>query len=370
MSMLSNIAGRQRLAGGVRTLWLTLGLVSSCAALAVSTSGPATPEPQSAAVTAPAAASAPSATQIQQWAYSAQDLSKPETVRADALRQLAAYPNQNSLVAVARSLRDESALVREAAVIAADPYQFTHRWRLLSPLLADSSAEVRRAATLNLARDYGAMDEGQLSAIRQPLAEVSGYLARQQDPALQQLHADLLRWTRQWAKAQAGYEQLLATQPNNPQLWLGLADNLRAQQQDANALVLLDKGINAVPENASLYYAKALTQVRLGDKTAAAATMEQAAELASNNSYFWYLNGVLQEPLDLDKAIGSFELAYRISGAPEQLYAVCDIYLRHAHPKSDACMTELGKIAPPEVLAELNGKRVSKVGASPVSAGQ
>ena len=370
MSMLSNIAGRQRLAGSVRTLWLTLGLVSSCCALAVSTSGPATPDPQSAAVTAPAAASAPSATQIQQWAYSAQDLSQPETVRADALRQLAAYPNQNSLVAVARSLRDESAQVREAAVIAADPYQFTHRWRLLSPLLADSSAEVRRAATLNLARDYGAMNEGQLSAIRQPLAEVSGYLARQQDPALQQLHADLLRWTRQWAKAQAGYEQLLATQPNNPQLWLGLADNLRAQQQDANALVLLDKGIKAVPENASLYYAKALTQVRLGDKTAAAATMEQAAELASNNSYFWYLNGVLQEPLDLDKAIGSFELAYRISGAPEQLYAVCDIYLRHAHPKSDACMTELGKIAPPEVLAELNGKRVSKVGASPVSAGQ
>ena len=98
--------------------------------------------------------------------------------------------------------------------------------------------------------------------------------------------------------------------------------------------------------------------------------MEQAAELAGTNSYFWYLNGVLQEPLDLDKATGSFELAYRISGAPEQLYAVCDIYLRHAHPKSDACMSELGKIAPPEVLAELNGKRASQAGNPSVFAGQ
>uniref|UniRef100_UPI00051C491E tetratricopeptide repeat protein n=1 Tax=Aeromonas finlandensis TaxID=1543375 RepID=UPI00051C491E len=275
---------------------------------------------------------------------------------------------------VARSLRDESALVREAAVLAADPYQFAHRWRLLSPLLADSSAEVRRAATLNLARDYGAMDEGQLSAIGQPLAEVSDYLAKQQDPAQQLLQADLYRWTRQWDKAQARYEQLLINQlenqPDNPRIWLGLSDNLRAQQRDAEALALLDKGILALPQNANLHYAKALTQVRLGQKNDAAATMAQAATLAGNNSYFWYLNGVLQEPLDLDKAIGSFELAYRISGAPEQLYAVCDIYLRHDHPKSDACMSELGRIAPPEVLAELNGKRASQAGTPPVSAGQ
>ncbi|MFB2863979.1 tetratricopeptide repeat protein [Aeromonas sp. MdU4] len=363
---------RQPLFGCVRPLWLALGLTLSSAALAESP----TPSPVASAsdvvpvATASAAASAPSAAQIQQWAYIAQDISLPAVERADALRQLAAYPSQNSLVAVARSLRDQSALVREAAVLGADPYQFTYRWRLLSPLLADSSADVRRAVTLNLARDYGVMDEGQLGTIRQPLAEVSEYLAKQQDPALQLVQADLYRWTRQWAKAQTAYEQLLANQPDNPQLWLGLSDNLRAQQRDSEALALLERGCLALPQNANLHYAKALTQVRLGQKREAATTMAQAAKLAGNNSYFWYLNGVLQEPLDLDTAISSFELAYRISGAPEQLYAVCDIYLRHDHPNSDACMSELGKIAPPEVLAELNGKRMSKAGSSPVSVGQ
>ncbi|WP_368175588.1 tetratricopeptide repeat protein [Aeromonas sp. R5-4] len=369
-SMLSRHEFRHTRSGTMGALWLALGMTLSGAALAVASPAPPVTSSANGAPTASVAVTAPSDAQIQQWAYSAQDISLPAVERADALRQLAAYPNQNSLVAVARSLRDEHALVREAAVIAADPYQFAHRWRLLSPLLDDSSAEVRRAATLNLARDYGAMNEGQLSAIGQPLAELSEYLARQQDPAQQLLQADLYRWTRQWDKAQASYEQLLANQPDNPLIWLGLSDNLRAQQRDAEALALLNKGILALPQNANFHYAKALTQVRLDQKSEAAVTMAQAAELAGNNSYFWYLNGVLQEPLDLEKAIGSFELAYRISGAPEQLYAVCDIYLRHDHPKSDTCMSELGKIAPPEVLAELNSKRASKTSTPPVSAGQ
>jgi len=368
--ILSRCKFRHTRSGTMCSLWLALGMTLSGAALAVASPEPPVTTSANGAPTASVAASAPSAAQIQQWAYSAQDISLPAVDRADALRQLAAYPNQNSLVAVARSLRDESAKVREAAVIAAAPYQFAHRWRLLSPLLADSSAEVRRAATLNLARDYGAMSEGQLSAIGQPLAELSDYLARQQDPAQQLLQADLYRWTQQWDKAQVRYEQLLANQPDNFQLWLGLSDNLRAQQRDGEALALLDRGILALPQNANLHYAKALTQVRLGQKRDAASTMAQAAKLAGNNSYFWYLNGVLQEPLDLEKAIGSFELAYRISGAPEQLYAVCDIYLRHDHPQSNACMSELGKIAPPEVLAQLNGKRTSKAAKSPVSNGQ
>ncbi|MCF5858611.1 tetratricopeptide repeat protein [Aeromonas veronii] len=369
-SMLSRCEFRHTRSGTMGALWLALGMTLSGAALAVASPEPPVTTSANGAPTASVAVTAPSAAQIQQWAYRAQDISLPAVERADALRQLASYPNQNSLVAVARTLRDESELVREAAVVAADPYQFAHRWRLLSPLLADSSAEVRRAATLNLARDYGVMNEGQLSAIGQPLAEVSEYLARQQDPAQQLLQADLYRWTRQWDKAQASYEQLLANQPDNPLIWLGLSDNLRAQQRDAEALALLNKGILVLPQNANLHYAKALTQVRLDQKSEAAVTMARAAELAGNNSYFWYLNGVLQEPLDLEKAIGSFELAYRISGAPEQLYAVCDIYLRHDHPKSDACMSELGKIAPPEVLAELNSKRASKTSTPPVSAGQ
>ncbi|MFM5688130.1 hypothetical protein ACET70_25400, partial [Aeromonas caviae] len=123
--MLKMRDGRRPLAGAVRPLWLALGLVCAGHVLAAEPSAAVVQTPPVVAQSAAAPSAAQiSAAQIQQWAYSAQDISLPAVERADALRQLAAYPNQNSLVAVARSLRDEHALVREAAVIAADPYQF------------------------------------------------------------------------------------------------------------------------------------------------------------------------------------------------------------------------------------------------------
>ena len=79
--------------------------------------------------------------------------------------------------------------------------------------------------------------------------------------------------------------------------------------------------------------------------------------MAKNNSYFWYLNGVLQEELDLKKSVDAFEKAYLISGAPEQLYAVCDIYIRYDNPKSEQCLAELKKVAPDYVIDELNQKK-------------
>ena len=48
-----------------------------------------------------------------------------------------------------------------------------------------------------------------------------------------------------------------------------------------------------------------------------------------------------------------------ISGSPEQLYAVCDIYVRYGNEKTDDCLTELGKVAPDYVIEQLEEKRVS-----------
>ncbi|GAL32175.1 TPR repeat protein [Vibrio maritimus] len=46
-----------------------------------------------------------------------------------------------------------------------------------------------------------------------------------------------------------------------------------------------------------------------------------------------------------------------ISGAPEQLYAVCDMYVRHNNAKTEACLGELGKVAPPYVIEQLKAKQ-------------
>ncbi|MGF1681639.1 tetratricopeptide repeat protein [Photobacterium minamisatsumaniensis] len=298
-----------------------------------------------------------SAEHIQQLVYTAQDKRQGDDIRADALRQLARYPNQSSLVAVARALKDESATIREAAVIGTDPYQFEHRWRIVAPLLQDSSSRVRITATTSLIRDYSSMSSEQQNAIEPAYQELLTYLKSQPDTDSVLLLADVYRWHQEWGKAQTLYENLLVKTPNNVQVWLSVADNLRAQGKDTEALNSLGRAIELQPQAANLHYSKALTLVRLDKKAQAAAAIEKAAKLAEDNSYFWYLNGVLQEPIDIAKSVQSFEQAYLISGAPEQLYAVCDIYVRTNNDQAEQCLAQLEEIAPAYVIEKLKYKQ-------------
>ncbi|WP_428463367.1 hypothetical protein [Photobacterium kagoshimensis] len=322
-----------------------------------------------------------SSEQVQQWVYTAQDKRQSDQVRANALRQLAPYPSQNSLVAVVRGLQDDCEAVREAAVIAAEPYQFTNRWRMLEPLLTDPNQQVRVTATTNLIRDFGNMSPKQQHTIESAYQELVVFLRAQanvkghiqediQESTSENVQlnlksalllADVYRWHQEWDKAQSLYETLIKANPKNAQVWLSVADNLRGQGKDEQALVALDKAIVLQPNESNLYYSQALTLVRLEQKAKAADAIEIAANMAQTNSYFWYLNGVLQEPLDIDKSVKSFEQAYLISGAPEQLYAVCDIYVRTASDKTEACLDELGKIAPDYVVTQLQVKSKGQV---------
>ncbi|WP_245823903.1 tetratricopeptide repeat protein [Photobacterium proteolyticum] len=295
--------------------------------------------------------------QLQKWVYTAQDQRQSDEERAEALRQLARYPNQNSLVAVVRGLRDSSAAVREAAVIGAEPYQFEHRWRMISPLLNDPVFQVKLAATTSLIRDFGNMSPEQQAMMENPTSALIQHLSEQEDKGMQLLLADVYRWHQEFGRASRIYQRLLADNQTDPQIWLSMADNQRALGLDSDALVTLEQAIERLPNEANLHYSKALTLVRLEQKNVAAKAMQRAASLAKTNSYFWYLSGVLQEPVNLDAAISAFEQAYLISGAPEQLYAVCDIYIRNGHQKTDACLQELGKIAPEYVINELQSKR-------------
>jgi len=298
-------------------------------------------------------------TRIQQLSYMAQDQNQSIENRTGALQELASYPSQNALVAVARGLKDQNPEVREASIIGSSPYQLEHRWSLVSPLLNDTDSMVRHSATSNLVRDYNTLDQEQKAQIEQPVAELITFLASQESEKFQLLFADVLRWHNEWDKAETIYLELINTHQKDPQVWLSYADNFRAQNKDQQAVEVLDRGLKNVPDNAAMHYSKSLTLVRLEEKAAAAKEIEVAAELAKDNSYYWYLNGVLQEELDIDKSTKSFEKAYLISGSPEQLYAVCDIYVRYGNEKTDDCLTELGKVAPDYVIEQLEEKRVS-----------
>ncbi|MEZ9673345.1 tetratricopeptide repeat protein [Vibrio lentus] len=296
---------------------------------------------------------------IQQLSYMAQDQNQSIENRTGALQELAKYPSQNALVAVARGLKDQNPEVREAAVIGSEPYQLEHRWALVSPLLKDTDTMVRHTATSNLIRDFNVLDDQQKAQIEPPVQELISFLETQESEKFQLLFADVLRWHNEWDKAETVYLELIKTHPEESQVWLSYADNFRSQSKDQQAVEVLDRGLKNVPDNAAMHYSKSLTLVRLEDKSAAANEIEVAAKLAKDNSYYWYLNGVLQEELNIDKSTKSFEKAYLISGSPEQLYAVCDIYVRYGNEKTDECLAELSKVAPGYVIDQLKEKRVA-----------
>nr|WP_086981388.1 hypothetical protein [Vibrio aphrogenes] len=312
---------------------------------------------QAAAVEAPVAnssSSAPSTQErIQQLAYTAQDIKVPLQERAQALRQLARYPNQNSLIAVARALKDSHAEIREAALIGAEPYKIEHRWTMVSPLLSDKVLNVRIVAAENLLRDYNHFDNAQQQALEPAIQELISTLQPKNDPVSQLRLADAYRWHHQWKQADTIYRNLLSQDVTEPQLWLNLADNENRQQHNQKALDILNEALVKLPNNADIHYSKAMTLVRLKQKSQAAQAMQTAATLAKSNSHYWYLNGVIQEEFNVDESTKSFEQAYLISGAPEQLYAVCGVYARHNNPKTGLCISELAKYAPPQVIEQL-----------------
>ncbi|MDR9826778.1 hypothetical protein RCJ22_14290 [Vibrio sp. FNV 38] len=291
-----------------------------------------------------------------QLAYQAQDTRESIESRKEALRALGQQPSQNGLVAVARALKDENAALREAAIIGTAPYQLPHRWKMLEPLLSDEVNSVRLSATASLISDYHQFEPTQKEAIAKPLSELLAFLPTQDDFVSQLMYADILRWTGDHKNAEKHYLVLQKAHPQEPQVWLNLSDNYRAQAQDEAAISLLQKAIDIMPDNGDLYYAKSLALVRLEHRTIAAEDMHKAANLAQTNSYYWYLDGVLQEPLDLELSIASFEQAYMLSGSSEHLYAVCDIYVRNAHKNSEVCLDALAQRAPATVIEQLKAQ--------------
>lgn len=292
-------------------------------------------------------------TRAQQTAYTAQNIKASEEERAAALRQLSLFPNQNSLVAVARALKESSPVIREAAIIGSEPYPTKDRWQMVSPLLSDESEQVRVTAAMNLLRNYDDLSATQLETLEPVVQELLTHLKAVDTPESQLLLADAYRFHREWPKADALYRSLLEKDQKNPTLWLNLAENERAQQKNQASMDVLNDGLKLLPENADLHYSKAMALVRLKQKQEAAKEMKKAATLAEGNSYYWYLDGVLQEAYDADDATKSFEQAYLISGAPEHLYAVCDVYARHQNPKTEQCLEELAKYAPKQAVDQI-----------------
>ncbi len=77
-------------------------------------------------------------------AYSAQDSSLKDIIRASALERMGGNTDQNTTVSLARAVKNENEMIRLGAVAGSSGYEFHDRWRILEPLLDDPVLSVRR----------------------------------------------------------------------------------------------------------------------------------------------------------------------------------------------------------------------------------
>lgn len=292
-------------------------------------------------------------------AYSAQDSSLSDIIRASALERMGGNTGQNTLVSLARAVKHESDMIRLGAVAGSSGYEFSDRWQILEPLLSDPVLSVRAEAAGALVRYYPEMNPLQRDKIKQPLEDYMSIQRFNADRGFGRTNlANVYRDLGETDKAIASYQKAIEIEPYFENSYANLADLYRAQGNDKKALETLMAGIEAQPKSSALPYSAGLAWLRVGDSVKANQYLKQAAETAERNPQYWYVYGLALEKSDVLAASKALNTAYKVGGNPQHLFAECEVLARNYKDGSVAfafeqCLKQLGEFAPADVIQRL-----------------
>jgi len=211
---------------------------------------------------------------------------------------------------VAALLNDEDALVRGAAVHWLELADLQTRVEQGWPLLDDPARTVRLEAARVLAPLSGQhLPERLRSQLDVAVAEYTSAQDVNADRPEAHFNLGLLAATTgKPLEAERDYRQALRLDRRFTPAYVNLADLYRQLERDADCEAVLREGIAAVPDDASLYHALGLVQVRRQQLSAAVASLQHAVELQPETTryrYVWAL--ALQQDGRLPEAAGELE---------------------------------------------------------------
>jgi predicted CXXCH cytochrome family protein len=292
-------------------------------------------------------------------AYSAQDSSLSNIIRASSLERLGGNTGKNTLISLARAVKHDDEMIRLGVVQGSSGFPFNDRWQILEPLLKDPVLSIRSETAGALVRYWGEMNPLQKDQIKPALEE---YIE------IQQFNADrgfgrtnlgnVYRDLGQHQKAIEFYLGAIEIEPYFENSYANLADLYRALGDEPKALATLKQGIQAQPKSSVLPYSAGLSMLRVKDYQQATNYLKQAAETAQTDPQYWYVYGLALEKSDVLAASQSLNKAYQFSRNPQHLYAQCEILARNYQKPGVAkafeqCASSLSKVAPPEAISQL-----------------
>lgn len=219
------------------------------------------------------------------------DTDQPAIARATAAAELRRRLNTETVPALSLALNDSNPLVRAGALEALDPLTLEQRWQASHQLLHDPSRVVRALTAEALA----GIPVNQLPAAEKAAFQKAGedYLAAQklnadQPGSLVNL-GNFYAANGNPAAAEKTFHEALALNPGWVPAYVNLSDFYRQSGRDQEGETVLLNGLARQPNAAALHHSLGLLRIRQKNLPAALTALQQATELAPDDSHFRYV---------------------------------------------------------------------------------
>ena len=238
--------------------------------------------------------------------------SNPAIIRATLLTELPRYLSATNLPLIQDTLKDKDPMVRLSGISALANTDPGLRTQLVFPLLDDPVRAVRLEATRVLMDiPVAQLNQQQNIKLYQALQAYAASLQVNSDrpEAMTQLGYYYLVQGR-FREAEEAYQQAIKLDQRFGAAYVNLADLYAQQNDEQQALAILEQGLLILPEDPDLYHALGLSLVRARRYDEALPELAKAAELAPQIGRYAYVYAVaLQSTGNVKQAINALERA-------------------------------------------------------------
>ncbi|WP_232771372.1 HEAT repeat domain-containing protein [Colwellia sp. 12G3] len=283
-----------------------------------------------------------------------QTISYAGIIRASALTKMASVSNTNTIIAIARAVKNPDENIRLGAIEGAQSMASAEKWRILSPLLNDKVLSVRSSAAFALTSLWQNLSAPQQAQLTPALDE---YIASQRfnnDRSFSHSNRGIIAaYQGHYDQAINAFKQGITIEKQFAQTYLNLSQVYYQQGNNQKSIQVLQQGTKANPDDASLPYNLGLAYIRIKDKIKAAQALAIATQLAPQNSHYFYVYGLSLEQEKPSAAYKALYQAFQLSNNPQHLYALCDMQVRHKSGLAKQCLTQLAPLVPNNVIEAL-----------------
>lgn len=260
---------------------------------------------------------------LEQLLTLADDATSPAIARATAVAALGRYPGERTLPALRRAAASSDPLLRSAALDALLAFPPALRAPLALSLVGDDTLDVRSKAGRALAAvpDAQLLPEQRIVRERLFAEYVASELSQAERPEAHFNLGSVYTERGETEQAEQEFRTALRLDPAFVPAYANYSDLYRSLGREDQAAAILEQGLRAVPEDATLLHLSGLQKVRAGDSAAALDLLRRAARLAPDNARFAYVYAVaLHSAGQPAAAVAVLEQALqRLPYAPELL---------------------------------------------------